>query len=177
MIRIQNGVGSRDPIPAFLFGLDMATLADLSWTDPALGVNDCAWWPEDDISPPLGEFERYGDESLSIDTDRKVVIVSRAVVPWTQTEIEAEMRARVPQSIPMLNAHLMMIAEGWMQPVRDYIASMTDPVKRAEAETYFDKALTMRRNHALVQAIPAALGKTEAEVDALFIAAAKLEVD
>lgn len=84
--------------------------------------------------------------------------------------------ATVPQTVPMLNAHLAMIAAGWMAPVRTHIAALTDPARRARAEAFLDQAETMQRNHELVRTITAALGKSDAEVDALFVAAAALEV-
>ncbi len=87
MIKIQNNTLSREPLPRFLLGLASSSLADLSWTDPALGVQDCAWWPEEDQSPELQRFERYGDETLTLDPARRVVIVTRAVVPWSAEEI------------------------------------------------------------------------------------------
>ncbi len=40
-------LATREPIPAFLIGLTPESLLDLSWTDPQLGVQDCAWWPEE----------------------------------------------------------------------------------------------------------------------------------
>lgn len=89
MIKIQNNTPTREPLPHFLIGLNAESLADLSWTDPALGVQDCAWWPEVDASPALGEFERYGDETLTINADDKTVTVVRSVVPWSEAEIEA----------------------------------------------------------------------------------------
>lgn len=84
--------------------------------------------------------------------------------------------AAVPQSVLMLNAHLVMIDSGWMPQVRQHIAAIADPVRRARAEAFLDQAETMQRNHELVHTITAALNKTEAEVDALFVAAAALEV-
>ncbi|UNG19241.1 hypothetical protein [Stutzerimonas zhaodongensis] len=45
-------------------------------------------------SPELGEFERYGDETLVVDADRQVVVVTRALVPWSAEEIEHEQAAR-----------------------------------------------------------------------------------
>jgi hypothetical protein len=102
MIKIQNGIATREPIPSFLSGLAPESLADLSWTDPQLGVSDAAWWPEDDQSPPLGEFERYGAETLTVDADRRVVVVVREVVPWSTEEIdehEAQRRAEMAQQI------------------------------------------------------------------------------
>lgn len=89
MIKIQNNLATREPIPAFLIGLQPESLADLSWTDPALGVSDCAWWPEVDQSAALGEYERYGAETLTIDAENKQVSVTRAVEPFTQDEINA----------------------------------------------------------------------------------------
>lgn len=102
MVKIQNGIATREPIPHFLQGLAPESLANLSWTDPALGVSDAAWWPEDDQSPALGEYERYGDETLTVDADRRVVVVVREVVPWSAEEIEAakaERRAEMAQQI------------------------------------------------------------------------------
>jgi len=102
MVKIQNGLATREPIPSFLSGLAPESLADLSWTDPQLGVSDCAWWPEDDQSPALGEFERYGAEALTVDPERRVVVVVREVVPWSAEEIaehEAQRREEMAQQI------------------------------------------------------------------------------
>lgn len=102
MIKVQINTATRVPIPAFLRGLRPESLLDLSWTDPALGVQDCAWWPEDDQSPALGEYERYGAETLTPDHDRQIVVVSRAVEPWTEAEIaehQAQRRAEAVQRI------------------------------------------------------------------------------
>lgn len=93
MIRVQNNTATRTPIPQFLRGLKPASLADLSWTDPALGVQDAAWWPEVDQSTALGQHERYGAETLTVDAENQRVIVTREVVPWTAEEIEAEVTA------------------------------------------------------------------------------------
>lgn len=87
MIKIQNNLAIREPLPAFLNGLAQESLADLSWTDPALGVSDAAWWPEVDRSLPLQEYQRYGDETLTADPINKVVEVVRSIVPWTAEEI------------------------------------------------------------------------------------------
>lgn len=89
MIKIQNNTATRDPLPAFLQGLAQESLLDLSWTDPALGVSDAAWWPEVDQSPALQRHERYGDETLTINHTLKAVVVTKAVVPFTQQEIDA----------------------------------------------------------------------------------------
>lgn len=88
MIKIQNNIATREQLPSFLHGLQQESLLDLSWTDPALGVSDCAWFPETDTSAPLGQYEQYGEETLTIDADNKRVIVNRAVVPMTAEQLE-----------------------------------------------------------------------------------------
>lgn len=81
MIKVQNNTATRTPLPGFLRGLKPESLLDLSWTDPALGVQDSAWWPEDRQWPELEEGERYTDEVLTIDNDRKVVVSTRGKEP------------------------------------------------------------------------------------------------
>jgi len=87
MIKIQNNIASREALPVFLLGLQVESLADLSWTDASLGVQDCAWYPEDNQSQELGEFEEYGEETLTIDAERKVVVSSKAIVPMSAEKI------------------------------------------------------------------------------------------
>ena len=107
MIKIQNNTLTREAVPVFLLGLELETLKDLSWTDPQLGVQDCAWWPEQDQSPALNQFEVYGDETLTLGDG--VVIVTRAVVPMTQEQIDAlnaEKAAQLQQRKDALTAQI-----------------------------------------------------------------------
>ena len=96
MIKLQNNQLTREPIPPFLIGLSPETLRDLSWTDPALGVQDSKWLPEVDQSPPLQQYQRYGAETLTLGDN--VVIVTRAVVPWSAEEIAADRAAKIATS-------------------------------------------------------------------------------
>ncbi len=89
MVKVENGVAARDQIPAFLLGLAPESLADLSWTDAALGVADAAWWPEVDESGELAPNKKWGAETLTPDPERKVVIVKRKQVNLTSDEIAA----------------------------------------------------------------------------------------
>lgn len=79
LIKVLNGVAERAPLPEFLEGLEPESLADLSWTDPSLGVQDCAWWPTVDATPALGESQAYGAETLHPDVAKQVVIITREV--------------------------------------------------------------------------------------------------
>ena len=90
MIKVQNGVATREPIPDFLLGLAAADLADLSWTDPALGVSDLAWWPEESADKPLPTGKKYGDETLTPVKSRKVVKVSHAIIDMSADEINLQ---------------------------------------------------------------------------------------
>lgn len=92
-----------------------------------------------------------------------------------EADIGAAAAPTIPQRVPMLNAHLVLIECGWMPEIRAYLNAIPGAAGE-KARTYFDKAQTMARDHDLVLAIPAALGKTEAEVDALFVAAATLNI-
>jgi hypothetical protein len=103
----------------------------------------------------------------------------RDATPEEQAEIDARRAAAaspvVPERVPMLNAHLVLIDAGWMEGVQAYLDALPGP-DGAKARAYFVQALTMERQHPLVLGIPAALGKTEADVDQLFTAAGALNV-
>lgn len=96
MIKVQDNTATRTPIPDFLRGLEPESLADLTWTDPQLGVSDAAWWPEVDVSPALAQYERYGAETLTPDAATKTVTVNRAVAPWSAEEIATDVLAHAP---------------------------------------------------------------------------------
>lgn len=131
MIKVQNNVATREPLPQFLRGLAPESLLDLSWTDPALGVSDAAWWPEEDQSPALAEFERYGDETLTVDADRQVVVVTRSVEPWSAEEIAEYINSLRPGLIEQNNlAYEAAIAN----LTRDYPAAEIQTWERQRAE-------------------------------------------
>ena len=112
MIKVQNNTPTREPLPSFLLGLAPESLADLSWTDASLSVQDCAWWPEDNQTQALGENQKYGDEVLTVDAGRNVVIVTRQVVPMTTEEIaarDAEIAAQKQQYRDQLNAEIAVL--------------------------------------------------------------------
>ena len=167
MIKVQNNIATREPLPVFLLGLQIESLADLSWTDPQLGVSDCKWLPEIDQSPTLGVHERYGDETLAISGDS--VIVTRSVVPWSADEIEAERKASVPQSVTMRQARLALHAAGLLPAVTAAVATASEPVK-----IEWEFASDLRRDWPTLIALAAGLGMDDIQIDDLFIAAAKL---
>ena len=88
MIKVQNGIATREPIPDFLISplLLPESLADLSWTPIELGVSDMAWWPEENTEVELGVNKKWGAEVLTIDAARKVVKVARKQVAMTAAD-------------------------------------------------------------------------------------------
>ena len=109
-MKIENGKAVREPVPDFLDRSGtpeaIAALADLSWTDPSLGVQKLAWWPEEDVSGELGTNKKWGAEVLTLDAERQVVLVTRKQVAMTAAEkaardalIQAEITATFEQAI------------------------------------------------------------------------------
>lgn len=173
MIKVQNNTPTREPLPTFLQGLAPESLADLSWTDPQLGVQDAAWWPEEAQSPALAEFERYGDETLTVDAERRVVVVVREVEPWSAEEIAAHRKAMVPESVTMRQARLAMLGAGILDDVEALIAQMPGDEGRA-ARIDWEYAQEVRRDWPLISYMAGDLGLTDEQVDGLFVAAAAI---
>src|SRR6056297_4124964 len=91
MIKIfPDNTASREPLPKFLRGLKSESLSDLSWTDPALGVQDFAWWPEQTVIPEFNTKTHIldGTESFEILEGNQVVLVTKGVRALTPEEIE-----------------------------------------------------------------------------------------
>ena len=140
MIKVQNNTAAREPIPAFLQGLTPESLADLSWTDPALGVADAAWWPEVDQSPELGDFEKYGAESLTVGDG--VVVVVRAVIPMTDGA-KADAMALARQAA-IDDARKRRAAE--YPPMSDYLDGIVKG-DQAQVQAYIDACLAVKAKY------------------------------
>lgn len=77
----------------------------------------------------------------------------------------------VPESVPMLNAHLALIAAGKLDQLLALVAAM-EPAQQQAANAYLNLAQTCRRDNALVAQLGPGIGLDEAGLDQLFIAAA-----
>ena len=86
MIKVKDGVASREPIPLALQDNAPESLLDLSWTWEGLGLQDSAWWPEENTEGELASGKKWGAEVLTIDAARKVVKVARKQVNMTAAE-------------------------------------------------------------------------------------------
>ena len=165
MIKIQNNTPSREPIPSFLVGLDVPSLADLSWTDPNLGVSNCAWWPERDISEPLSDGEMYDleNEELTINNGLKVVDVKRNKIPAPPPA--------PPQSVTMRQARLALLDLDLLSSIDEAINSMSEPDK-TKAKIEWEYAAVVERNSDWVSDLGQQLGLSDVHIDDLFRLAA-----
>lgn len=92
----------------------------------------------------------------------------------TQAEIDAVLNAPVvPQSVTMRQARLALLGAGKLAMVDAAIDSMPEPNKSA-ARIEWEYSNEVQRHNGFVEALGPALGMTSAQIDALFVAAAKL---
>ena len=172
MIKIQNNTATREPIPVFLQGLSPESLADLSWTDPQLGVQDCAWWQETYDDLPIDTLtHKYGDEILTINEETKTVSVTHEIVALTQDEIDANYRLAhpTPNVISMRQARLQLLSMNLLDSVNSAIVSMPQ-----SAQIEWEYATEVRRDNALVLGVQSALSMSDLEMDTFFTEANKL---
>lgn len=92
----------------------------------------------------------------------------------TQAEIEAVLNAPViTQSVTMRQARLALLGAGKLALVDAAIDGMPEPQKSA-ARIEWEYSNEVQRHNGFVEALGPALGMTSAQIDALFVAAAKL---
>lgn len=93
---------------------------------------------------------------------------------WTvRDETEAELLARLPESVPMLNLQLVLIEDGKLATVQAILDGMTG-ADGAKAQAYWAKALTARRDNYLVAQLWPAIGYDEAGFNDAWARAAAL---
>lgn len=114
MIKVENGIASRAPIPDFLQSpyFLVESLLDLSWTDSSYGVQGAAWWPEEDVSGELGPNKKWGAEVLTLDAERQVVLVKRKQVAMTAGEKAARDEELTAQWADQIAARRFQVETG-----------------------------------------------------------------
>ena len=155
-----------------------------------------AEWVNREVTPAVGieGEEGYQPESTR-DTTLRVIAYSgdqidlfRAHVAQYGGEIDEKLLAEVqaewvppppppvviPQSVTMRQARLALLGVGLLDDVDAAIAAIPDPVQRQAAQIEWEYATTVVRDSSWVQTLGASLNLTSAQIDELFIAAAKL---
>ena len=79
----------------------------------------------------------------------------------------------IPESVTMRQARLVLLGAGLLSTIDAAIAAMPTPQKEA-AQIEWEYAVDVRRDSLLVLNLAAALGLTDVQVDALFVAGAAL---
>lgn len=79
----------------------------------------------------------------------------------------------VPDSVTMRQARLALLGAGKLAAVDAAIASLPSPMKEA-AQIEWEYAATVERSSPLIAQLAPALSMSDAEMDALFVEAAKL---
>ncbi len=111
-----------------------------------------------EVAPPSlndGEYARFLGDSWEVITE----------LP--------EKPKRVPQSVAMSSFQLAMLEIGELDNVQPVIDALPMPDKR-KAQILWDKANFVERSNPFVATLGAVMGKTEAEIDDLFILAETL---
>lgn len=126
------------------------------------------------VNTPIdADTQKYGAEVLTLDNERKVVLVSHEIIPLSIIEIEeiqtAKRLASLPSSISMVQARLQLEILNKYDIVNSAVATMP---RSAQIEWEF--RATVERNNILVESIVALLGWTTEEADTYFIEASKL---
>jgi hypothetical protein len=137
MIKIfPDNTTSREQPPRFLRGLKQESLIDLSWTDPALGVQDLAWWPEEkqytDYNP---NTHRLGAETITLDHERKVAVVTHVVDTIPAEEIAESVAEFKAKKIAELTAYAKQYLSAAMQDYSEWEA-ISWPLLISEAEQF-----------------------------------------
>ena len=112
MIKVKDGVASREPIPEALRDNALESLLDLSWTWEGLGLQDSAWWPEENAEGELGTNKKWGAEVLTLDAERQVVLVKRKQVAMTASEKAARDALIVEQWADQIAARRFQVETG-----------------------------------------------------------------
>lgn len=93
--------------------------------------------------------------------------------PFALAQTADENAPLVPQSVTMRQARLALLGAGKLAAVDAAIDAMPEPQKSA-ARIEWEYAAEVRRDNDFVAGLAPALGMTDAQVDALFVAAAAL---
>lgn len=133
-----------------------------SWADPSLTTANATL---EQATPPAGwvgaAWAYTGSAWVVVDAPRVAQITSEAA------------KAAVPQFVTMRQARLALMAAGLLNTVNTTIAAMPGAQGDA-ARIEWEFSSEVKRNQPLVMALGPTLGLSAAQLDALFVAAAKV---
>ena len=86
---------------------------------------------------------------------------------------ESRIQPAIPAEVTMRQARLALLGAGKLAGVESAIASLPEP-QRTAAQIEWEYSNALQRSNPFVAQLGAALGLDDAEIDALFVEAAKL---
>lgn len=166
-IRQSGAVVSDDELRAEHPTVALPAVLDAATLD-ALGADPVLASPPPDVT----EFQSALRDGVVQDGLGNWVYAWR-VEDWTQEQIDAALRARVPAQVTMRQARLALLGAGKLSQVQPAIDALPSPQKE-QAQIEWEYSQSVQRHRGLVSTIGASLGLTDASIDALFITAATL---
>ena len=118
---------------------------------------------EEEAQPSIGVNQKLVGPTVAILDDK--VIHSWQAVDLTPEEL----KARVPDTVPMYQARIALQQAGLLATVQAGISQMSE-----EAQIKWEFAPTVKRDDALTVALASTLNLTEEQLDGLFTAAAAI---
>ena len=80
----------------------------------------------------------------------------------------------IPTTVTMRQARLALLGAGLLDTIPAAIAAIPDATERRAAEIVWEYSTEVQRHNGLVSNLAPALGLTDADIDALFVAASQL---
>lgn len=142
---------------------------------PAVDSLEFLWARESAYPTDVPEF--FGTCPDDSDTEVPGVLGVFGQADWEQMRAD-EMRARnpVPESVTRAQGKAALITAGLWPGVLDFVAAIPDPTERALAEVALHDTQQWRRDSPFFNTAATALGLTGEQLDALFLAASKIEL-
>ena len=142
---------------------------------PPVGGLEYVWARESQYPTEVPEF--FGTCPDDADTKIDGVLGVYLQADWEQMR-EDEMRARnpIPVSVSRAQGKAALITAGLWPGVLAFVAAITDPTERALAEVALHDTRQWHRSSPFFNSAATALGLTGEQLDALFLAASKIEL-
>lgn len=102
------------------------------------------------------------------------VVGTGDVTPWTGPLPTFTIKPRVPASVTMRQARLALLSAGTLDAVDTALSNIADEATKKAAQIEWEFASVVERKSNLVKTMAAAMGLSDADLDALFVAAGAL---
>ena len=102
-------------LPSVLQGLSNSDLADLGWTDPALGFNGTGFWPitTENTSAITYGMVASGTSTIAVDPINPVVVETLGAIAMTAAQLAAAQEVLVSEAATFITSSLNALAIAW----------------------------------------------------------------